>query len=100
MNCDPFFEKFVDEAYDEYEPVCDSVDTYHCADMLTGVIECVFQSGDIDKLKDCLEELAAELDVKFPTTEPVLEKKNTNRLMHWYLGYQRAQIENMKENTI
>lgn len=73
----------------------DLPDTDHCEDMLKGIIEALYVTGDVAALEDCLDELTGQFDMKLPESEPILEKKNKNRLMHWYLGYQRAHIDHM-----
>jgi len=68
-------------------------------DFLQGIVEAVYQTGDTEDLEHCLEELCAMYDVNINKSAPVLETKNKNRLMHWYLGYQRATIEQMNGGT-
>lgn len=94
--------------YDDYTPTPEDDGYYHqddlpdfdsCEDFLKGIIEAVYVTGDIKDLENCLDELTAQFsnqfDIKLPESEPILEKKNKNRLMHWYLGYQRAHIDQM-----
>ena len=64
-------------------------------DFLSGIVESLYKTGDIETLENCLEELCFQYDVEFEHKVPQLETKNKNRLMHCYLGYQRATIENM-----
>jgi len=73
----------------------DLPDVDHCEDMLKGIIEALYTTGDVAALEDCLDELTGQFDMKLPESEPILEKKNKNRLMHWYLGYQRSHIDHM-----
>lgn len=65
---------------------------------LKGICEALYETGDIKALEDCLEELCCQYETEFSPGEPKLEVKNKNRLMHWYLGYQRATIEHMRGN--
>jgi len=93
--------------YDDYEPdpsdyglireedVPSLSDTQ---DFLKGIVEALYTKADVSQLEHCVEELCHLYDVEFEPKAPVIEEKNKNRLMHWYLGYQRATIENM--NTI
>lgn len=62
-------------------------------DYLQGIMEALYKDGNVEKLEDCLEELCGLYDVEFKLGVPQLEKKNENQLMHWYLDYQRASIE-------
>lgn len=43
--------------------------------MLEGVRGAVYETGDIENLEDCLEELLSTFELRVPETEPVLEKK-------------------------
>jgi len=64
-------------------------------DWLQGVVEAMYKTGDVMEMERCLDELCHALDVPMVAADPAVEKKNQNRLMHWYLGYQRAQIDHM-----
>ncbi len=67
----------------------------HLRDHVQGIIEAVYESGDVMKLEFCLDEVCGELDVAIHKGEPILEKKKSNDLMQWYLGYQRATIDHL-----
>ena len=45
-------------------------------DMLEGVIENLYETGDIVNVQRCLEELCWQLNVKFPTTKPMIGGNN------------------------
>lgn len=64
-------------------------------DWLTGVVEAMYKTGDVMEMERCLDELCHELNVPMIAADPAVETKNKNRKMHWYLGYQRATIEQM-----
>lgn len=76
----------------------DLPDFDHCKDMLQGCLEALYKSGDVAKLEDCLEELCHQLDVKFELGTPELEKTGRRDLMQWYLGYQRATMDQMNHS--
>lgn len=63
---------------------------------LEGIVKAVYETGDVYMLEHCLDELCYIMDVEQSDKDPQIEKKNENRLMHFYLGYQRAHIEQMK----
>lgn len=44
-------------------------------DYLTGVVEAVYETGNIDKLEHCLEELCHQFNMKTPFKHPVLWKE-------------------------
>jgi len=90
--------------YDDYSPSPSDEGYVHeddlpnfddTRDFLSGIVESLYKTGNVESLEHCLEELCAQYDVEFEPKVPQLETKNKNRLMHWYLGYQRATIENM-----
>ena len=62
-------------------------------DFLLGIQEAIYKTGDIEILEHCLEELCHQYQVEFKPKAPQVETKNKNRLMHWYLGYQRASLD-------
>lgn len=75
-------------------------DIYEAQDIIACLQDAIYETGNINKIIRCMEDLADALDVcrrEYTGKEPAIEKKNENRLMHWYLGYQRKYIEDMKE---
>lgn len=77
----------------------DLPDFDRCKDMLQGCLEALYKIGDVAKLEDCLEELCHQLNVKFELGTPELEKIGRRDLMQWYLGYQRATIDQMNSSV-
>lgn len=61
-----------------HEDDCPDID--HCADMLKGMIEALYKTGDVAALEDCLDELAGQFDLKLPRDEPILEKRANVRV--------------------
>ena len=57
----------------------DLPDMDHCKDMLQGIIDAIYKTGDIAKLEDCLDELTHQFEMKIPESDPVLEKKGSVR---------------------
>ena len=45
-----------------------------CEDMLEGVIEALYETGDVDHLEYCLDELVSQFGMKLPKNKPILEK--------------------------
>lgn len=94
-------------SYDEYDDYSheyilkdDLPDLDSARDFLTGIQEAVYKTGDISSLENCLEELCAILDCTFIASkddEPKIRQRSD--LMQWYLGYQRATMDQvMKTN--
>lgn len=44
-------------------------------DYLEGVVKSVYQTGDVEQLEHCLEELCFQFGVEFKSEELMLEKK-------------------------
>lgn len=63
-------------------------------DQIQGIIEAMYQTGEVMRLESCLDEICRELGINIHPGDPILEKK-TEREMQWYLGYQQAQIDRM-----
>lgn len=62
-------------------------------DFLVGVIECVYETGDIEKLEGMLDELCYQFGVPMPKTKPIIEMQKKSELMDWYLKFQKKEIE-------
>ena len=63
-------------------------------DFITGIQECVYQSGDVDKLEGYLEELCAIMDCRFlPQKRDDKPKLRKDDRIQWFLGYQRASMD-------
>ena len=80
---------FWSDIYDEPKP-----DNY-AKEFFEGLLESIYETGDISEMQNCLDELCSVYDVKMPESKPMIEKKDANRQLHWYLGYQRATLEMM-----
>lgn len=55
-------------------------DQHRMMDMLEGVIESLWETGNTDMLHHCLEELAAELNMDIPEG-PMLEEKRLSKMI-------------------
>ena len=76
----------------------DCPDIEHCEDMLKGVIEAIYRTGDLASLEDCLDELTSQFGMKIPDTKPVLEKTanvRTNRMLGEWLQFNQSYNENI-----
>lgn len=62
-------------------------------DFLKGIVESLYETGNVEQLEHCIEELCFQYDVKFKEKEPKLKNKEEDKLMNWYLGYQRNVID-------
>ena len=75
----------------------------HCKEMLKGIIEALYTTGNTASLEDCLDELANQFDMKIPETEPVLERSASIRkirtLNSWLNFNQECNETLMKEAT-
>lgn len=63
-------------------------------DFLTGVIEAVYVTGDVDKLEDCLDEICHQFDLKLPAGQPILKKRTpefSDHLFNLGVALSRAQ---------
>jgi len=54
----------------------DVPDLDHCREMLEGILESIYKTGDIDKLEDCLDELCGAFDIQMIASHPVLTKRD------------------------
>lgn len=70
----------------------------HCKDMLAGILQAIYKTGDIAKLEDCLDELTSQFDMKIPENTPVLEKSGsvrTNRTLDSWVMFNQEYNENL-----
>lgn len=77
----------------------DLPDLEHAKNMLISVRNAIYDTGDIENLEDCLEEVLACFNLSIPKTEPRLEKKRSEREINkllWYSGYQKGLYDNKK----
>lgn len=44
-------------------------------DMLISVINSIYETGDVDQMEDCLQEVCAAFKVKFPVNAPKLRRE-------------------------
>lgn len=65
-------------------------------DHVQGIVEAVYESGDVMKLESCLDEVCYELGVAINKGNPVIESKEKD-LMQWHLEYQRKIIKQMRK---
>lgn len=65
-------------------------------DLLKGIWEALYHTGDVEHLEKCLEELYCQFDLEFNLGSPQLESKHKNKLMSWYIGYQQATIDRIR----
>lgn len=75
----------------------DEFDVESARQYLMDLIEAVFVTGNVYDIETAIIEIAACLKVPCDHDKSLIEKKNENRLMHWYLGYQRRYIDDMKK---
>jgi hypothetical protein len=74
-------------------------DLEHAKNMLISVRNAIYDTGDIETLEDCLEELLACFELSIPKSEPRLEKKRSEyerNKLYFYSGYQKGLTENKK----
>lgn len=62
---------------DEWIHEDDLPDYDYAKEMLHGVRNAIYETGDIENLEDCLECLMDVFKLKIPKTEPLLEKKGS-----------------------
>ena len=66
----------------------------HVKDMLQGMMECLYKTGDVSQLEDCLDELCHQFDLKLMAGSPVLHKKSdelSSNLFNLGIALSRAQ---------
>jgi hypothetical protein len=79
----------------------DVPDVSHCRDMLEGIIEAVYKTGDVAKLEDCLDELAAEFGIKLPETEVLVKSpKYAKKMLKGIIEavYKTGDVDHLDEN--
>lgn len=64
-------------------------------DHVSGIVEAVYKTGDVEALESSLEEICAELGVKLGSNKIKLEKIKNIDSASYHLGYQRCQIDLM-----
>lgn len=72
----------------------DVPDLDHCTDMLKGILEAVYVTGNVEELENCLDELSGQFDLKLPAGDPVLCRKPTKfseKLFEFGVALSRAQ---------
>ena len=72
----------------------------HVKDMLKGILEAVYQSGDTVKLDDCLDELTSCFDMKVPSNKPVLGNSGSARsdsMLDSWLNFNYGYNESLKQ---
>lgn len=69
-------------------------------EFLVGIQECVYLTGNVEKLENNLEELCSLLDcIVIDAAKGKPRLKQAPDYMQWYLGYQRTRM-NQNINTI
>lgn len=71
---------------------CDP-DFTHIRDHVEGILEAMYQTGNIDNLESSIEEVCYELGVLFENREPLMMEKRQNDSVQWHLGYRRGVID-------
>lgn len=61
-------------------------------DHLTGIIEAVYETGDVAMLESCLDEVCHQFDIKITDKQPKIQKKQIP-LMEWYLDVQKGFLQ-------
>jgi hypothetical protein len=75
----------------------DLPDLDNLKDHLEGVAEAFYKSGDTDYLERCLDECFHILGMKLEAApHPAVERCGNRNIMMYHIGYQRAQIDQMR----
>ena len=70
----------------------------HLKDHLRGIADAFYKTGNIHSLENSLDECFHVLGMKLDQEcQPVLEKKGFTDLMQWYIGYQYAQKDQLRQ---
>lgn len=80
----------------------DCPDIEHCQDMLKGIMEALYKTGNVAMLEDCLDELVGQFDLKLPQTEPILEKREsvrTDRMLESWLQFNQGYNECLRNEA-
>jgi len=64
-------------------------------DHIKGIVEAVYEDGDISKLEFCLDEVCHEIGIPIKEEVPLIEKKGSNNIINSYLDFQKAEITRM-----
>lgn len=72
-------------------------------EMMEGIIEAVYKTGNVAKLEDCLDELVNCFDMELPKEEPVLERigpsETANELLRAWVTLNDAHNHEILEQT-
>jgi len=82
----------------------DLPDLEHCTAMLQSVINSVYETGDVELLEDCLDELASQLNCKMPgnNIKPLLGKKGsvrTDRMLDSWVQLNHEYNESLRKQA-
>jgi len=65
-------------------------------DLMSGVMEAMYETGDVSMMESCLDEVCGELNLKINPNDPIIEKSGRPSLTSWYLGYHKATLDSLK----
>ena len=74
-------------------------DLDHLRDHVQGMIDAMYKTGDVGALESSLDEVCYVLGIKLNEGEPKIEKAQSGNIMQWYLGYQRALLDQNVVNS-
>jgi len=66
MRSFSYDEEYYNTDTGDYVHIDDLPDLDHAKDFLGGIVEAIYETGDLDLLQHCLEELCVILDVNIP----------------------------------
>lgn len=69
---------FADDPFCDFIHVDDLPDLDYVKDMLISVTNALYETGDVENLEDCLENLLACFDLKIPLNHPKLNGRDNN----------------------
>lgn len=81
-----------------YVRECDVPNAGRLYEFLEGVIEALYDTGDLENLEHCLEEACAEVNLSLPAK--TLKVKSKEADLQYYLGYQRGMIDSMNQRAL
>jgi len=67
-------------------------------EFMEGVLEALYETGDLDELEHCLEEACAEVNLSLPGK--MLKVKSKGADLQFYLGYQRGVLDSMQGKAL
>lgn len=67
-------------------------------EMMQGMLEALYTTGDLEDLEHCLEEACSEINLSLPGKMLKVSTKGTD--LKYHLGYQRGMIDSLNQRAL